>query len=77
MKKSIMAAAIGAMALAAALPMGAAEAGKGKKFKFKWHHGHHFTHHHIGHGCFWLKKRYYKTGKKYWLYRYYDCKFYY
>ena len=81
MKKTLIAAALGAVALTATLPMGAADAGH-RKHKHKWHHGHHHGHHwrhhvhvHVYPGCYWYKKKYYRTGRKYWLHLYYECKY--
>ena len=34
-----------------------------------WRHGHGYW----GHGCYWLKRKARRTGRKYWWNRYYDC----
>ena len=82
LKNTVMAMGVAAMALTT-MQISSAEAGKKRHFKFGWgyHHKPYFKvyrkHYYYGHGCYWLKKKYYRTGKRYWLNRYYDCKYHY
>lgn len=69
-------------ALAAALiggSAGTAEAG-GKRghFEFKFHgpkysYGYHYDGDY--HGCYWLKKKFYRTGHYHWLKKYKRCRY--
>ena len=77
MKKSLISAAVVAFTIASGtLATEAGWKGKGKSWKFghfhKFHHGHF---HRGGFGCYKYKKLYYKTGRKFWLKKYYNCKF--
>lgn len=71
MKKILLAAAIGSIAMTAGI--GSADAGH--KGKFKWRLHQHIHKIHVYSGCWRYKKLYYKTGHKYWLHKYYDCKY--
>ncbi len=78
-KNTMMALGVSAIALTAM--QGAAEAG-GKKHKrhFNHHWGHHDVYHgnyykHSYRGCWRFKRKYHRTGKKYWLKRYYICRY--
>ena len=70
--------ALGLSAIALTTMAVTADAGGGHK-KHR-HFGHHWGHHHVYHGgykfrgCYRFKRKFYHTGKKYWLNRYYECK---
>ena len=72
--------ALGMSAIAMTTLAATADAGGGHK-KHR-HHGHHWGHHNVYHGdyygyrgCWKFKRKYNRTGRKYWLKRYYVCKF--
>ena len=74
LKQSLMALGIAAIASTSMMAAGDAEAGHRK---FKKFHGHfHHYHGHYGYkGCWYYKKKFYRTGYKFWLKKYHRCKY--
>ena len=75
LKQTLMGLGIAAIASTSMLVTDA-EAGGRHHYKFKFHHGYHNYGwgDDYGRGCYHYKKKYYRTGYKYWLEKYYDCK---
>lgn len=75
-KKHLLAAALAALLIGGSA--GAAEAGGKRHFGLKFH-GPSYSYGHYGygyrHGCWWLKKKYFKTGHYHWLRKFKRCKY--
>ncbi len=69
----------GALLSALALGTFAMDAQAGQKFKghkfHKFHHGYHYVYKPYFKGCWHFKKKYYHTGKKFWLRKYEECRY--
>lgn len=76
--KTILTGAMAALMLAGAASAADAGGKHGHRFGFKfygpkYHYGHY--HHGYRRGCFWLKRKYYRTGHYHWLRKYKRCRY--